>query len=91
MIVSTETVQLLFVGDESSGKSSVLQAITKLPFPVHEEMCTYFPTEMSLQRSAGPESISVQIRITTVRNVTSDANSVDQNSDGVEVSESVRL
>ena len=57
-----DEMQLVVVGDQSSGKSSVLQAITKLPFPVDDKMCTRFATEVALQRSAGPEYISVQIK-----------------------------
>jgi GTPase SAR1 family protein len=64
-----DEMQLVVVGDQSSGKSSVLQAITKLPFPVDDKMCTRFPTEVALQRSAGPESISVQVKLALVENV----------------------
>ncbi|APA11567.1 hypothetical protein sscle_08g063370 [Sclerotinia sclerotiorum 1980 UF-70] len=44
--------QLVVIGDQSSGKSSVLQAITQLLFPVDDGLCTRFPTEVSLQRAA---------------------------------------
>ncbi|KAH7356790.1 P-loop containing nucleoside triphosphate hydrolase protein [Rhexocercosporidium sp. MPI-PUGE-AT-0058] len=54
--------QLVVVGDQNSGKSSVLQAITQLPFPVNENLCTRFATEVSLRRSPGPESIAVRIK-----------------------------
>jgi Dynamin family len=54
---------LVVVGDQSSGKSTVLQAITQLPFPVDDKLCTRFATEVALQRSAGPESITVQIKV----------------------------
>ncbi|KAG4033847.1 hypothetical protein MFRU_004g03470 [Monilinia fructicola] len=52
--------QLVVVGDQSSGKSSVLQAITRLPFPVDDGLCTRFPTEVSLQR-APVESLEFSI------------------------------
>lgn len=54
--------QLVVVGGQSSGKSSVLQAITRLPFPVQETLCTRFATEVSLRRVPGPESLSVKIK-----------------------------
>lgn len=50
----------MVVGDQSSGKSSVLQAITRLPFPVDDGLCTRFPTEVSLQR-APVESLEFSI------------------------------
>jgi hypothetical protein len=37
--------QLVVCGDQSSGKSSVLEAITKIPFPRGENCCTRFVTE----------------------------------------------
>lgn len=43
--------QLVVVGDQNSGKSSVLEALAHVPFPVHEEACTRFPTELILKRS----------------------------------------
>ncbi|KAF9129761.1 hypothetical protein BGW39_003833, partial [Mortierella sp. 14UC] len=36
--------QVTIIGDQSSGKSSVLEAITKLPFPRDKGMCTRFAT-----------------------------------------------
>lgn len=41
-------------GDQSSGKSSVLEAITEIPFPRRENLCTRFATEIVLRRL--PES-----------------------------------
>jgi GTPase SAR1 family protein len=58
-----DTSQLVVVGDQSSGKSSVLQAITKLPFPVSESMCTRFATEVSLIRSSKPAYMSISIQV----------------------------
>jgi hypothetical protein len=51
------------VGDQSSGKSSALEAITRLPFPVDDTMCTRFATEVTLHRSTGSDSLSVSIRM----------------------------
>ncbi|KAJ8067433.1 hypothetical protein OCU04_004779 [Sclerotinia nivalis] len=52
--------QLVVIGDQSSGKSSVLQAITRLLFPVDDGLCTRFPTEVSLQR-ASEHSLEISI------------------------------
>ncbi|KAF8865045.1 P-loop containing nucleoside triphosphate hydrolase protein [Acephala macrosclerotiorum] len=54
--------QLVVVGDQSCGKSSVLQAITRLPFPVDDRMCTRFPTEVSLQKAVGAPSVSAAVK-----------------------------
>ncbi|KAF2708220.1 dynamin family protein-like protein [Pleomassaria siparia CBS 279.74] len=55
-----ELPQLVVVGDQSSGKSSVLEAITEIPFPRKENLCTRFATEIILRRNAIP-SISTRI------------------------------
>lgn len=41
-----ELPQLVVCGDQSSGKSSVLEAITEIPFPRKENLCTRFATEV---------------------------------------------
>ncbi|PVI06772.1 GTP-binding protein [Periconia macrospinosa] len=46
-----ELPQLVVCGDQSSGKSSVLEAITEIPFPRKENLCTRFATEIILRRS----------------------------------------
>ncbi len=38
------------VGDQSSGKSSVLEALTDLPFPRDSQLCTRFATQITFQR-----------------------------------------
>jgi GTPase SAR1 family protein len=43
--------QLVVVGDQSSGKSSVLEALTKLPFPRESGLCTRFATQIIFRRS----------------------------------------
>ncbi|KAI8948961.1 dynamin family protein [Xylaria longipes] len=43
--------QIIVCGDQSSGKSSVLEAISGVPFPVKSNLCTRFPTEVILRRS----------------------------------------
>ena len=52
--------QLVVSGDQSSGKSSVLEAITEIPFPRKENLCTRFATEIILRR-ATTASITTKI------------------------------
>ena len=42
--------QLIVCGDQSSGKSSVLEAISGLKFPIKDDLCTRFATELILRR-----------------------------------------
>ena len=43
--------QLVFCGDQSAGKSSVLEALTEVPFPRNDNLCTRFATEIILRRA----------------------------------------
>ncbi|KAK2744858.1 hypothetical protein FQN57_004182 [Myotisia sp. PD_48] len=43
--------QIVVCGDQSSGKSSVLEAISGLSFPTRDNLCTRFATELILRRS----------------------------------------
>lgn len=43
--------QLVVVGDQSSGKSSVLEGLTELPFPRESGLCTRFATQITFRRS----------------------------------------
>lgn len=52
--------QLVVCGDQSSGKSSVLEAITEVPFPRKETLCTRFATEIVLRRAA-TQKVAVSI------------------------------
>src|SRR5450432_1748639 len=56
----TALPQLIVCGDQSSGKSSVLEAISGVPFPRKDNVCTRFATELILRR-APSESLSVSI------------------------------
>lgn len=56
----THLPQLIVCGDQSSGKSSVLEAISGIPFPRKENTCTRFATEVILRRSTETR-ISVSI------------------------------
>ncbi|KAF9914985.1 hypothetical protein FBU30_002266, partial [Linnemannia zychae] len=47
--------QIAILGDQSSGKSSVLEAITKLTFPRNIETCTRFATQVSIRYSDTPQ------------------------------------
>lgn len=44
--------QLIVCGDQSSGKSSVLEAVSGVRFPTKDNLCTRFATELILRRSS---------------------------------------
>jgi len=52
--------QLIVCGDQSSGKSSVLEAISGIPFPTKDNLCTRFATEVILRRTS---TITVSVAI----------------------------
>ncbi|KAK8159573.1 P-loop containing nucleoside triphosphate hydrolase protein [Phyllosticta citrichinensis] len=52
--------QIVVIGDQSSGKSSVLESLTNLPFPKDSGLCTRFATKITFRRDA-VQSISVEI------------------------------
>jgi hypothetical protein len=52
--------QIIVVGDQSSGKSSVLEGLIKKPLPRDSGLCTRFATQIIFKRAA-VESISVSI------------------------------
>jgi len=52
--------QIVVVGDQSAGKSSVLEAITGIPFPREAGACTRFATEIRLRHDA-KDSFSIHI------------------------------
>ena len=41
----------MIVGDQSAGKSSLLQSLTDIPFPVASRLCTQFPTLIVSRRT----------------------------------------
>jgi hypothetical protein len=45
------TLKLVVVGDQSSGKSSLLEALTGLSFPIASDLCTRYATQIVLRRS----------------------------------------
>ena len=52
--------QLVVCGDQSAGKSSVLEALTEIPFPRNDNLCTRFATEIILRR-APSDSIAIKV------------------------------
>ncbi|WPH03433.1 Hypothetical protein R9X50_00631300 [Acrodontium crateriforme] len=52
--------QIIVCGDQSSGKSSVLNAVSTLQFPTKDGLCTRFATEV-IMRPGNPEHIVVSI------------------------------
>ena len=59
-LVNKYGIKLVVVGDQSSGKSSVLEGLTGIPFPRDSSLCTRFATQIVFSR-AEKESISVSI------------------------------
>ncbi|KAK4231780.1 P-loop containing nucleoside triphosphate hydrolase protein [Podospora fimiseda] len=45
-----ELPQLVVVGDQSSGKSSLLESLTGIPFPRDVELCTRYATQITQRR-----------------------------------------
>jgi GTPase SAR1 family protein len=56
----TALPQLIVCGDQSSGKSSVLEALSGVPFPRKDGVCTRFATEVILRRD-GITSMKISI------------------------------
>jgi GTPase SAR1 family protein len=52
--------QLVVCGDQSAGKSSVLEALTEIPFPRSDNLCTRFATEIILRR-APSDSLTIKV------------------------------
>jgi interferon-induced GTP-binding protein Mx1 len=48
-------LQIVVVGDQSSGKSSVLEAISGIPFPRGSGLCTRCPIRTIMKRSRESE------------------------------------
>lgn len=52
--------EIIVCGDQSAGKSSVLEAISGLSFPTKDNLCTRFPTELVLRRGeVTPPKVSI--------------------------------
>ncbi|KAK0609767.1 putative dynamin [Bombardia bombarda] len=52
--------QLVAVGDQSSGKSSLLESLTGIPFPRGQELCTRYATQITHRRE---EHVCINITI----------------------------
>ncbi|TPR08519.1 hypothetical protein CAN33_004590 [Aspergillus niger] len=52
--------QLVVVGDQSSGKSSLLASLTKIPFPRDIELCTRYATQITSRRE-NDRSVEISI------------------------------
>ncbi|SPO02993.1 related to dynamin GTPase [Cephalotrichum gorgonifer] len=53
--------QLVVCGDQSTGKSSVLERVAGVPFPQQEGLCTRFPTEIILRHTSEPLRVPASI------------------------------
>lgn len=53
--------EIIVCGDQSAGKSSVLEAISGMPFPTKDGLCTRFATELVLRRS---REVNTKVSIT---------------------------
>ena len=50
-----DAVKLVIVGKQSAGKSSLLQSLTDIPFPIGGKLCTRFATRIVSRR--GPSDM----------------------------------
>lgn len=57
---SIQLPQLVVCGDQSAGKSSVLEALTQVPFPTKDNLCTRFATQIVI-RSGNVDTIRPRI------------------------------
>ncbi|KAK3175449.1 hypothetical protein K4F52_010257 [Lecanicillium sp. MT-2017a] len=55
--------QIVVVGDQSSGKSSLLEGLTGLSFPIASDLCTRFATQIVLHRTHGETKSCVKATI----------------------------
>lgn len=56
MLTVAGCFQLVVVGDQSSGKSSLLEGLTGLAFPIASDLCTRFATQIVLRRTPAEEA-----------------------------------
>ncbi|KAJ6016224.1 hypothetical protein N7540_010815 [Penicillium herquei] len=65
--------ELVVVGDQSAGKSSVLQAITEVSFPVKDGTCTRFPIQISFRQSSTTKKFPVKATVVPGKECENDA------------------
>ena len=56
-------LQLVIAGKQSAGKSSLLQSLTDIPFPIRDGLCTRFATRFISRRTAPGTADMVQVSI----------------------------
>lgn len=64
-------MKLVVVGDQSSGKSSLLEALTGLAFPIASDLCTRFATQIVLRRASSEDA---EVKITIIPGSTAQMN-----------------
>jgi GTPase SAR1 family protein len=57
--------QIVVCGDQSAGKSSVLERLTEIPFPRQDGLCTRFATEIILRHAEGGREMVATIHANT--------------------------
>ena len=67
--------QIIVCGSQSSGKSSVLEAISGIPFPRKAELCTRYKTRVTILRKL-PVSITLRIEPDPLRTSSTEINSL---------------
>lgn len=67
--------QIIVVGDQSSGKSSVLEAISHFLFPIEDGVCTRFATELILRTGS---EFKVKVHIQPAKSTNEDTQFFDQ-------------
>jgi len=56
-------LQLVIVGKQSAGKSSLLKSLTDIPFPIEDGLCTRFATRIISRRTAPGTADMVHVSI----------------------------
>ena len=70
VMIQADTMELVVVGDQSSGKSS-LEGLTGLSFPITSDLCTRFATQIVLHRTRSEDT---RAEITIIPGPTAQAN-----------------
>lgn len=75
--------QMVVCGQQSAGKSSLLEALTEVPFPTNDDLCTRYATVIHI-RKADVKSLSIKIIPGESRSVVEkmSINAFDKNIDG---------